>query len=94
MLSKNALPQIAAVGTFSAAAGRISGAALIMLNEVPTRGAPMPPTDPLIYRFYELVMEARSDLECPHVWTGLQRGYPSKSSSCQMLERFGWDPPN
>jgi cyanate lyase len=27
-----------------------------MLNEVPTRGAPMPPTDPLIYRFYELVM--------------------------------------
>jgi cyanate lyase len=27
-----------------------------MLNEVPHRGAPMPPTDPLIYRFYELVM--------------------------------------
>src|SRR5271169_2242393 len=27
-----------------------------MLNEVPTRGAPMPPTDPLIYRFHELVM--------------------------------------
>ena len=27
-----------------------------LLNEVPTRGAPMPPTDPLIYRFYELVM--------------------------------------
>jgi cyanate lyase len=27
-----------------------------MLNEVPLRGAPMPPTDPLIYRFYELVM--------------------------------------
>jgi cyanate lyase len=27
-----------------------------MLNEVPTRGAPMPPSDPLIYRFYELVM--------------------------------------
>ncbi len=27
-----------------------------MLNEVPTRGNPMPPTDPLIYRFYELVM--------------------------------------
>ena len=27
-----------------------------MLNEVPNRGAPMPPTDPLIYRFYELVM--------------------------------------
>jgi cyanate lyase len=27
-----------------------------MLNEVPMRGSPMPPTDPLIYRFYELVM--------------------------------------
>ena len=29
-----------------------------MLNEVPMRGAgtPMPPSDPLIYRFYELVM--------------------------------------
>jgi cyanate lyase len=27
-----------------------------MLNEVPMRGTPMPPTDPLIYRLYELVM--------------------------------------
>jgi cyanate lyase len=27
-----------------------------MLNEVPMRGTPMPPSDPLIYRFYELVM--------------------------------------
>src|SRR4051794_16825848 len=29
-----------------------------MLNEVPMRGTgtPMPPTDPLIYRFYELIM--------------------------------------
>ena len=27
-----------------------------MLNEVPNRGAPMPPTDPLLYRFYELIM--------------------------------------
>ena len=27
-----------------------------MLGEVPSRGTPMPPTDPLIYRFYELVM--------------------------------------
>src|ERR1700722_11702569 len=27
-----------------------------MLNEVPHRGAPMPPTDPLLYRFYEMVM--------------------------------------
>jgi cyanate lyase len=27
-----------------------------MLNEVPNRGTPMPPSDPLMYRFYELVM--------------------------------------
>ncbi len=27
-----------------------------LLNEVPYRGTPMPPTDPLIYRFYELMM--------------------------------------
>jgi len=27
-----------------------------MLNEVPHRGTPMPPTDPLIYRFFEMVM--------------------------------------
>jgi cyanate lyase len=27
-----------------------------LLNEVPNRGAPMPPTDPLLYRFYELIM--------------------------------------
>jgi cyanate lyase len=27
-----------------------------MLNAVPHRGTPMPPTDPLLYRFYELVM--------------------------------------
>ena len=27
-----------------------------MLNEVPLRGTAMPPTDPLLYRFYELVM--------------------------------------
>jgi cyanate lyase len=27
-----------------------------MLNEVPHRGTPTPPTDPLIYRFYELVI--------------------------------------
>ncbi len=27
-----------------------------MLNEVPMRGSPMPPTDPLIYRLYELIM--------------------------------------
>ena len=27
-----------------------------MLNEIPLRGIAMPPTDPLIYRFYEMVM--------------------------------------
>jgi len=36
----------------------LSTAEAAMLNEVPTRGAgiAIPPTDPLIYRFYELVM--------------------------------------
>jgi len=36
----------------------LSKAEEAMLNEVPMRGAgvPMPPSDPLIYRFYELVM--------------------------------------
>jgi len=34
----------------------LSKAETAMLNEVPLRGTPMPPTDPLIYRFYELVM--------------------------------------
>src|SRR5271166_1082345 len=40
-------------------AGRLFGLSepeMRMLNEVPSRGAPMPPTDPLLYRFYELVM--------------------------------------
>jgi len=27
-----------------------------LLNEVPCRGTAMPPTDPLLYRFYEMVM--------------------------------------
>ncbi|MFZ0558145.1 MAG: cyanase [Methylovirgula sp.] len=27
-----------------------------LLNEVPLRGTPMPPTDPLLYHFYELLM--------------------------------------
>jgi len=27
-----------------------------LLSEVPNRGTPMPPTDPLLYRFYELLM--------------------------------------
>jgi cyanate lyase len=34
----------------------LTNAEQAMLNEVPHRGTPMPPTDPLIYRFYELVM--------------------------------------
>ena len=36
----------------------LSKAEVAMLNEVPMRGTgtPMPPTDPLIYRFYEMVM--------------------------------------
>src|SRR5215813_12844359 len=34
----------------------LSKAETARLNEVPHRGSPMPPTDPLIYRFYELVM--------------------------------------
>ena len=36
----------------------LSKAEQAMLNEIPYRGTgtPMPPTDPLIYRFYELVM--------------------------------------
>jgi cyanate lyase len=36
----------------------LSKAEEAMLNEIPYRGAgtPMPPTDPLIYRFYEMVM--------------------------------------
>src|SRR5438270_6734544 len=36
----------------------LSKAETALLNEVPMRGAgaPMPPTDPLLYRFYELVM--------------------------------------
>jgi cyanate lyase len=34
----------------------LSAAEERMLNEVPDRGTSMPPTDPLIYRFFELVM--------------------------------------
>jgi cyanate lyase len=45
----------------TAAAAKLFGlskAEQAMLNEIPMRGAgaPMPPTDPLIYRFYELVL--------------------------------------
>ena len=34
----------------------LSRSEITMLNETPMRGMEMPPTDPLIYRFYELVM--------------------------------------
>ncbi|MGC2127211.1 MAG: cyanase [Methylovirgula sp.] len=34
----------------------LSEAEKCLLNEVPLRGTPMPPTDPLLYRFYELLM--------------------------------------
>ena len=36
----------------------LSAAEAAMLNEIPYRGTgtPMPPTDPLLYRFYEMVM--------------------------------------
>ena len=48
-------------GFAAANAGELFGlskAEVAMLNEVPMRGTgtPMPPTDPLIYRFYEMVM--------------------------------------
>jgi cyanate lyase len=34
----------------------LSQAEQAMLNEVPLRGTAMPPTDPLLYRFFEMVM--------------------------------------
>ncbi|HUI96865.1 MAG TPA: cyanase [Xanthobacteraceae bacterium] len=43
----------------AAKAGELFGLSpteIALLNEVPLRGTPMPPTDPLLYRFYELVM--------------------------------------
>jgi cyanate lyase len=47
-------PQAANAGELFA----LTGSEIAMLNETPMRGegTPMPPTDPLIYRFYELVM--------------------------------------
>ena len=47
-----------AAGGHAAKLFGLSKAEKAMLNEVPMRGTgtPMPPTDPLIYRFYELVM--------------------------------------
>src|SRR6202158_5736130 len=45
----------------------LSKSEIAMLNETPMRGegTPMPPSDPLIYRFYELVMVNGPD------WKGL-----------------------
>lgn len=55
------LGQMKLVKPLARRAGELFGltpAEVAMLNEVPYRGTgtPMPPTDPLIYRFYEMVM--------------------------------------
>jgi cyanate lyase len=53
------LGQMKLVKPLAAKAAKLFGlteAEARMLNEVPYRGTPMPPTDPLIYRFYEMVM--------------------------------------
>jgi len=55
------LGQMKLTKPLAAAAARVFGLGKgeeALLNEVPMRGAglPMPPTDPLIYRFYELIM--------------------------------------
>jgi len=53
------LGQMKLVKPLAAKAGALFGLSadeVAMLNEVPYRGTPMPPTDPLIYRFYEMVM--------------------------------------
>jgi cyanate lyase len=53
------LGQMKLVKPLAAKAAKLFGLSEVeqrMLNEVPYRGTPMPPTDPLIYRFYEMVM--------------------------------------
>jgi cyanate lyase len=53
------LGQMKLVKPLAAKAGALFGLSpeeTAMLNEVPYRGTPMPPTDPLIYRFYEMIM--------------------------------------
>jgi len=53
------LGQMKLVKPLAARAGVLFGLSDVgvrLLNEVPYRGMPMPPTDPLLYRFYELVM--------------------------------------
>jgi len=61
MITGGVLGQQKMTKPMAAAAAKLFGlskAEETMLNEVPYRGTgtPMPPTDPLIYRFYELVM--------------------------------------
>ena len=61
MIAGGVLGQQKMTRPMAAAAAKLFGlskAEEALLNEVPYRGAgtPMPPTDPLIYRFYELVM--------------------------------------
>src|SRR3954465_2680665 len=61
MVAGGVLGQQKMTRPMAAAAAKLFGlskAEETMLNEVPYRGSatPMPPTDPLIYRFYELVM--------------------------------------
>ena len=61
MITGGVLGQQKLTKPMAAAAAKLFGlskAEQAMLNEVPMRGTgtPMPPTDPLIYRFYELVM--------------------------------------
>jgi cyanate lyase len=61
MVTGGVLGQQKMTKPMAAAAAKLFGltkAEEAMLNEVPMRGTgtPMPPTDPLIYRFYELVM--------------------------------------
>ena len=55
------LGQMKLVKPLAAKAAELFGLSAVeaaMLNEVPMRGTgtPMPPTDPLLYRFYEMVM--------------------------------------
>ena len=61
MITGGVLGQQKMTKPMAAAAAKLFGlskAEETMLNEVPYRGTgtPMPPTDPLIYRFYEMVM--------------------------------------
>ena len=59
MVTGGVLGQQKMTNPMAAAAAKLFGLTKgeeTLLNEVPMRGTPMPPTDPLIYRFYELVM--------------------------------------